>query len=364
MTPYIESGVCVVVFAYDVGQQIDLDAAQRSAGGQSQRLAGAKRRSPPHFQFDPAPITLTQPIEPLTIAGRPLAPQAEITLFDFGAVSVAYRIDLRGPLDDLIDIGVALYENPALLTASRALVDALIAAPMAGVRKPHVAPIVEDYCVYQIRALRDCPIEHAVERHGETLALILRAEREDLSAQSQADALSSRLSFGSSDTAIIDWNGAILLDADSDDALAVLSYANVELLEMRFLDDQLDAALQLAWETSLKRGWSAFLPGAGRAEQQRVADFQIDGALLFEGVNNAVKLLGDQYLARLYRLASDRLHLPDWDANIMRKLAALDSMYQKISDQRAAWRMEALEWVIIVLIAVSIVLPMLPGFYK
>lgn len=47
----------------------------------------------------------------------------------------------------------------------------------------------------------------------------------------------------------------------------------------------------------------------------------------------------------------------------MRKLVMLDSMYQKISDQRA-WRMEALEWVIIVLIAVSIVLPMLPGFYK
>jgi len=53
----------------------------------------------------------------------------------------------------------------------------------------------------------------------------------------------------------------------------------------------------------------------------------------FEGVNNALKLLGDQYLARLYRLVAQRFHLVEWDGSILRKLETLEGIYQKISDQ-------------------------------
>ena len=52
--------------------------------------------------------------------------------------------------------------------------------------------------------------------------------------------------------------------------------------------------------------------------------------------------------------ASQRLHLNDWDANIIRKLHTLESLYQKMSDHAAHWRMELLEWIIIILIAISI----------
>jgi hypothetical protein len=88
---------------------------------------------------------------------------------------------------------------------------------------------------------------------------------------------------------------------------------------------------------------------------QRVARLQVDGTILFEGVNNTLKLLGDPYLARVYRLAAQRFHLSDWDASILRKLKTVESIYEKISDQQSAFRMEVLEWIIILLIAVSIV---------
>ena len=70
----------------------------------------------------------------------------------------------------------------------------------------------------------------------------------------------------------------------------------------------------------------------------------------------ALKLIGDQYLSRLYKLAADRLHLPEWDASILRKLETAESIYQKLSDRAATRRMEMLEWIIIILIAVSTVL--------
>jgi hypothetical protein len=80
-------------------------------------------------------------------------------------------------------------------------------------------------------------------------------------------------------------------------------------------------------------------------------------AQLVEGVNNALKLLGDQYRARMYRLVSQRFHLAEWDASIMRKLETLESIYEKIYHRVSTRRLEVLEWIIILLIAISIVLP-------
>jgi uncharacterized Rmd1/YagE family protein len=73
-------------------------------------------------------------------------------------------------------------------------------------------------------------------------------------------------------------------------------------------------------------------------------------------VTNALKLVGDQYLARLYRMAAQRMRLPEWDASIARKLQTAESIYQRLSDQASTIRLEVLEWIIIVLIAVSILL--------
>jgi hypothetical protein len=101
--------------------------------------------------------------------------------------------------------------------------------------------------------------------------------------------------------------------------------------------------------------------GSTAADLHRVVHMQVESAMLFEGVNNALKLLGDQYLARMYWLVSQRFHLAEWDASIIRKLHTLESIYEKISDRATTQRMEVLEWIIIILIAVSIVLPFIAG---
>jgi len=90
----------------------------------------------------------------------------------------------------------------------------------------------------------------------------------------------------------------------------------------------------------------------------------MESAMLFEGVNNAIKLLGDQYLARVYRHAAQRLHLAEWDASILRKLATLESIYEKLSDRQTNRRMETLEWIIIALIAFEIAMSVIDRVRK
>src|SRR5437773_1995655 len=153
---------------------------------------------------------------------------------------------------------------------------------------------------------------------------------------------------------------ALIADRDAEDVRAALEFANVELLEMRYLDQQLDDALDESYETLSRRRYGLWLPGSTRADLRRIGQLQVDNAVLFEGVNNALKLLGDQYLARVYRLVSDRFHLAEWDASILRKLQSLESIYQKLSDEAANRRTETLEWIVIVLIAVEILIPFVP----
>jgi hypothetical protein len=50
--------------------------------------------------------------------------------------------------------------------------------------------------------------------------------------------MTSLVTFGLDDVAIIDWHAALLFDREADDVRAVLTFANVELLEMRYLDEQ------------------------------------------------------------------------------------------------------------------------------
>src|SRR5215471_4400735 len=208
---------------------------------------------------------------------------------------------------------------------------------------------------------RPCGAAELYTTYAQEVAQILRLAHVALSEQEVHDAISQRIAFGLDDVAIIDWHAALLFDREADDVCAVLTFANVELLEMRYLDEQLDKAMNQAYEVLSKRTWNWLRPGSTAADLHHVAQMQVESAMLFEGVNNALKLVGDQYLARLYRLASQRFHLEEWDASIIRKLHTLESIYEKISDRATTQRMEILEWIIIILIAVSIVLPFIAG---
>lgn len=88
----------------------------------------------------------------------------------------------------------------------------------------------------------------------------------------------------------------------------------------------------------------------------------MDSAMLFEQVTNTLKLLGDPYLARVYRLAAQPFHLQSWDTTILPKLGTLDHSYDKMAGQTGNRRMGILEWIIIILIGISILLSFIPGF--
>jgi hypothetical protein len=362
----IHKGTCYVLFAYDVARAIDLDQAERYVVAMKQReVLKHGRRAPKYFEYQPPPLRITQDVAPLAIGDYRSGASVDLVLYDFGAVSVAYAIPLKGPWSGLLTLSNDLYEATSLLDESRRHVERLLAVIGSAVSKPYIANFVEDYVIYHVEAFTvRQDIDDLCTRHAQDIAQILRAETQPLSPQEVTDALAYRISFGIDDVTIVDWNAGLLVDREGDDVRTVLEFANVELLELRYLDRGLDEALDRSYQAlTLPQRNSRLRLGGFGADRHHVARMQVDSAVLFEGVNNALKLLGDQYLSRVYRLVSQRFHLAEWDAGILRKLQTLESIYEKMSDQATTRRMEVLEWIIIILIAISIILPFLPGGY-
>lgn len=357
----IAKGTCHALFAYDIGLSINLAEAERHIAESTERgRLRHKARAPQYFDYRPAPLRLLQEGGGFAVGLYQSSPTVEVMVYDFGAVTITYRFPLNGPFEPLLDLSESLYENEQLLAESRARVDHLVRILSPAIERPRIADEVEDYLVFAIDSYQPIagdPPWLSEEKH---LARILRAERTPLSLQETADALSCRISYGPEDAALIDWNAAVLFGKDMDDVRAVLEFANVELLEMRMLDEQLDRALDQAYEVLTRQPQWLGLPGFYEKDTTHIAQLQVDAALLFERVTNTLKLLGDQYLARVYRLASQRFHLEAWDASILRKLQTLDSIYGKMFNRAGTRRMEYLEWIIIILIALSIAVSVLP----
>jgi hypothetical protein len=361
-TPVVAGGVCHVLVAFEVGQSIDLARSERLAATGARRPWREGRRAPTQFGNRPAPLRIVQDCTGVPGLGGLEPQRVQIMLYDFGAASVSVTYPLTGSLDALPALTDELYGHPGLLSAARARVEALLETIRPAVVRPRIAEPVEDYVIFQIDAF-DPPLspQALLREHGATIAKILRAEQTAVSEDEITDALSARLAAGGNDLAIVDWNAALVYDPEPAETCAVLEFANVQLLEVRFLDEQLDDSLEQAYDTLARAGRGVAILRSYAADLDRIGVLEADAAVLFERVTNALKLVGDQYLSRLYNLVSARLHLRDWDASIVRKLQTIGGIYEKLADRATARRLEVLEWIVILLIALEILIPFLRG---
>jgi hypothetical protein len=220
----------------------------------------------------------------------------------------------------------------------------------------------EEYFVFQLPPGPSLGPGDLLGPRAEWLAGLLRLEDQPLSDQEVAEALRLSLRYGRDDLFVPDWGAAVLVDRDGecDETLQAIELANLQLLEYRHIDDRLDDTLTRA-DRQLERAARSWLPlWHGHERPLRiVGELRVEANALFERTGNVLKLIGDQYLARVYRLLANRLHLPDWEKSIQRKLDVLEGIYQVISHQGTAFRTEVLEVIVVLLITVEVVLALL-----
>lgn len=357
-------GHCYVYLAIDIGFSIDLKRFEQVlASDQIPQAFRRPRRAPEPSQLTRHSARIAQAGQPIAIASFRAEATAEITVWEFGAASIAYRIPIDAELSELSGLSDLLWDNQDLLADARARLAQLLDTIKDAVDRPLLGERAEDYVVFDLRLPPGTPTEVIWTTHASTTASILRSETATLAPEEVHEALAMRCAYVPDEVVLVDWFAAVLVGGDMEDERLVIELAVAELLELRLLDEQLDRGIDAAYGVlTRKHSWLASL--RTRADDiAMVSQLQAEAAVLFEGVDNALKLLGDQYLARLYRVVSNRFHLPQWDVAIERKLRVLDSIYEKLAARAASRRFEALEVIIVILIAVEMAMTVVPQLW-
>lgn len=343
--------------AFDWGEALDLAAAAKLLPAEIYRLP-RHPRTPVSIQYTPPPLRVVlAPVEwSLPVLGRTAA-ELDVTLFDIAAVSAALHVPLEIAPAELSQLAGALTATEEIAADVRKRLEPLFERLRPALRDAAWSDLSEEYLVFQFPPQPSLPPpDRLLTDHGAWLAGLVRLDASPLHPDELAEALRLRLSYTPEDLIVADWAAAFVLDADGEEVLDTLALANMQLLEYRQIDRQLDRQLEAAYPLihRLSRTWLPFWRTHARP-LRTLGKLKVDAHEMLERTSNVLKLIGDQYLARLYQLLGARFHLDEWGANIRRSINVLEGIYQVLSDQSATYRAELLEWMIVLLIAVEIV---------
>ncbi|HEV3116874.1 MAG TPA: hypothetical protein VGY58_07480 [Gemmataceae bacterium] len=355
----ILGGVLHTFVAFDWGEEIDLERA-RSLVPAETRVLPRRRRTPASIAYRPPPLRLHLAPVTVELPGIGCVPMsAEATVFDFAAVSIAMHAPFELSGGALTELAGALAEPAPLVKLGLASLEPLYAKLLPAVQNPRWQhDLSEEYFVFHVPPTAALPEPgELMEYHAGWLASLVRLEPAPLSSEEIAEALRVSICYSPDDLLVLDWAAAFLLDADCDETLQTIEFGNLQLLEFRHIDERLDARLATTYGMihSLAQSRLPFWHNPRRS-LRALGELKVEATGLFERTENVLKLVGDQYLARVYRMLASRFHLEEWEKSIQRKLDVAEGVYRVVSDQTDTYRAEFLEIVVVLLILLEILL--------
>ncbi|MGE5190345.1 MAG: hypothetical protein ACM3NF_09830 [Gemmatimonadota bacterium] len=358
----VATGNLFLFYAYDVGFDISLSVAGtlcETAGFAG--LAGL-RPAPAHLQYRPRPLVVPSGAVEVPAGSASVRMDATVKIFDFGALSVTLRLPVADiAWEDYRAAAFRLAGEPGLEAAARRAASEVFERIRPAVSKPGFTDLVEEYCLWHVGAFApEMTGSEAHDRLPQDIARLLTLERGTFSAPALADILRGPIRYFDNDLFFAEWDAAFAYDPRFQDTAEVLEFLNVQMLELRFFDRVLHAALdEMADELRKTRRLLSVLHDPYETPLRRLSEIKMDVSMLRERITNALKLVGNVYLARVYDEARRKIGAEKWEGTIRDQLKALEDIYTILNNRAAAARAETLEMIIILLIALEIVMGLL-----
>jgi len=354
----IQSGLVTAFYLFDIAEEIDL----RAVPGLVQASASAARLAPK--PVTPSYLQYESP-RPLLVDGESLQMgeldgfRLRFKLFEYGVVSLALTRRFSGPWSELVTLAQTLVGSDGLEKQAEQCCRRLVDRLRPALDSAHDEFLSEDYLVFAVTSLDErLTADGLLAESGDDITLMLRGERDPLSKQERDEVLKHRISYLADDLAVPTWNTAFVYDTEAgvQAALEIFEFANSQLLEFRYYDALLDRELERIYDDLQRTRW---YDRFGRRYIRAANDLHslfIDVSELTDKTENALKLVGDVYAARLYSLVAARLGLGGWKQNVADKLKTLDDIYRFSVEQTQMTRGHFLELTIIVILLFELVL--------
>ena len=170
------------------------------------------------------------------------------------------------------------------------------------------------------------------------------------------DVLQASLSYYPNDLVVVGWNAALVYDtpAGAETSVQILEYVNSQLLEFRHYDELLTRELAGVY-TSLKHRAGFWRRWSMRREASRLNSVTVEVTELVERADTAIKFVSDMFSARLYRLASAKVGVPEYKNLVNEKLKTAEGLYRFLIDEFHQSRGFILELMVVIILVIELI---------
>src|SRR5215469_9312764 len=345
-------GSVLVLLQFDVCEAIRLERLRELLGGSKLEQPALKHPGAVRYQRPP----VVEPIGTLTLeSGEQL--QGEIKYYDYGVLSVVFELPFTGGWGKLTGLASRWVWDVDFAAQATEMVRRKLQAVAPALVKPYAEWLSEDYLIFHVREIDGSPsLSELIHSQGAQIAQVVRGDTGHLADSECNEVLQSRISYYSNDLAVIGWNAAFIYDstAGAETAIQLLEYANSQLLEFRHYDELLTEELDRVY-TLLDEGTGIFARWRLARSATRLHTVLLDVAELTEHADNAIKFLSDMFSARLYKLAAQKVGVPDYKDLVTQKVRNAEELYRFMVDQFNQSRAFFLELTVVIILVIELV---------
>lgn len=353
----IKKGTVLIYRIFDVAEEINV--SQVEAILRDNR--GPDRFKVPKYidraiEMKRPPVTFGLGEEVITIQGKQLKAEVLVKVRDFGVLSMIYQIQIEPSTSwkQLIDLAVGLEEGSEIDILARQQSDEIAKTITSTMKKPNQWSGFEDYIVYFIEEFENNLTVSEFKEKADFTALMIAENQVKLSSSTKKTLAEAIYQYGENDLTIVQWNSALVIEpGGSRDIPDILEFSVTHLMEMRYYDDLLDIKLNYLYDDIEKKRGSLWAAKYDRVYEEASSRY-IEFIEFLERVENSLKVVGDFYLATIYRGATTQFRLKDWQNSVMRKMNILAQVSNLLQGEMNMRRSHLLELIVIILIAYEI----------
>ncbi|MCB9493423.1 MAG: hypothetical protein H6679_04065 [Epsilonproteobacteria bacterium] len=353
----IFNGNILLFYAFDVSDDVDLEIIRRKL-----LLNVCIVPLSSYFKSYHMPLSFRM-TEDQKVAGVDPALSAtylSCKVYNFGALSFAYRIPFSSTFEDLklriIDIKKT-FDHKSDQDAKMVLQKILPA-----VKDPRFdgGSLKHSYFAVQVDPLegKKYTSETFKESYGSKIASLLKLEIYSLSEYQTDQILSSSIGYYGQDFMIIDSEASFVYDYDYFEAVEFFEQINIQKLELQYYDRLLDNKLTFFYMQDVYtiplRAYIPFIGAFADKPISNLAKLRVDISVITERLESSIKLTGDSYYINLYMMLVDKMALRSLRDSINRKLNIIHDLYSVYQNRLDLMHDHVLTLVIIILIAFEI----------
>lgn len=354
----IKKGTILIYRLFDIAEEITIPQVEAIL----QDNRGPDRFKVPKYidraiHLKNPPVTFGLGEEVITVNSRTMKADVVIKVRDFGVISIIYQINIPAGMSwkELTELAQNLEEGSEIDKLAQQQCQEITRTILPALKKPNHWQGFEDYIVYFLEEFENNLTVETFRKEVDFTALMLAENQVRLSQEMKQSSAEAIYQYAENDLTIIDWNSAIVIEpSGSRDIPDILEFALTHLMEMRYYDDLLDIKLgSLYDDIQVKRHtiWVSKYDSLYKEASSRYIEF----IEFLERVENSLKVVGDFYLAKVYRSATTEFRVKDWQESVTRKMNILAQVSNLLQGEMNVRRSHLLEIIIVLLIAYEII---------